>query len=47
MSFRFIDPVPDWYAQAHIIASLTGEKYTEINSGTSIKAIDITVPKKN
>jgi hypothetical protein len=33
--------------KAHIIASLTGEKYTEINSGTSIKAIDITAPKKN
>jgi hypothetical protein len=41
------DSMPGWYAQAHIIASLTGEKYAEINSGTSIEAIDITAPKKN
>ena len=30
------DSMPGWYAQAHIIASITGEKYTEINPGTSI-----------
>lgn len=29
------DSMPGWYAQAHIIASITGEKYDEINPGTS------------
>lgn len=28
--------MPGWYAQAHIIASVTGEKYEEINKGTFI-----------
>jgi hypothetical protein len=28
--------MPGWYAQAHILASLTGEKYQEINPGTVI-----------
>lgn len=28
--------MPGWYAQAHLIASLTGEKYEEINPGTVI-----------
>jgi hypothetical protein len=35
--------MPGWYAQAHIIASVTGEKYERINPGTSI----ITTPLKN
>jgi hypothetical protein len=29
------DSMPGWYAQAHVIASITGEKYKEINPGTS------------
>lgn len=29
--------MPGWYAQAHTIASITGEKYKEINPGTVIK----------
>jgi hypothetical protein len=33
-----------WYAQAHIIASITGEKYEEINRGTFIKGTPV---KKN
>jgi hypothetical protein len=41
------DSMLGWYAQAHIIASLTGEKYTDINSGTVIMGTDITPPKKN
>ena len=41
------DSMPGWYAQAHIIASLTGEKYTDINPGTVIIGTDITPPKKN
>ncbi len=28
--------MPGWYAQAHILASLTGEKYSQINPGTEI-----------
>ena len=32
------DSMPGWYAQAHIVASITGEKYIEINPGTSIAA---------
>ncbi|MBV9215642.1 MAG: hypothetical protein JO053_05650 [Acidobacteria bacterium] len=28
--------MPGWYAQAHIIASVTGERYEEINKGTFI-----------
>lgn len=28
--------MPGWYAQAHILASVTGEKYEEINPGTVI-----------
>ena len=28
--------MPGWYAQAHIIASVTGEKYEQINPGTVI-----------
>ena len=31
--------MPGWYAQAHILASITGEKYEEINPGTSIQAV--------
>lgn len=32
------DSMPGWYAQAHVLASITGEKYVEINPGTSIIA---------
>jgi hypothetical protein len=35
--------MPGWYAQAHVIASVTGEKYRDINPGTQI---DAPVPKK-
>jgi hypothetical protein len=28
--------MPGWYAQAHVIASITGEKYERINPGTEI-----------
>jgi len=28
--------MPGWYAQAHVIASVTGEKYERINPGTVI-----------
>lgn len=41
------DSMPGWYAQAHIIASLTGEKYADINPGAVIMGTDITPPKKN
>lgn len=33
--------MPGWYAQAHILASITGEKYEQINPGTSIQATPI------
>jgi hypothetical protein len=36
--------MPGWYAQAHILASVTGEKYEDINPGTEIIG---TLPKKN
>ena len=36
--------MPGWYAQAHILASVTGEKYEEINPGTVIRATPV---KKN
>lgn len=36
--------MPGWYAQAHILASITGEKYAEINPGTVIRADPV---KKN
>ena len=36
--------MPGWYAQAHILASITGEKYAEINPGTFIRADPV---KKN
>jgi hypothetical protein len=32
-----------WYAQAHVIASVTGEKYKELSPGTSVT---VPVPKK-
>lgn len=32
------DSMPGWYAQAHVIASITGEKYIDINPGTSVIA---------
>jgi hypothetical protein len=42
------DSMLGWYAEAHIIASLTGEKYTDINPGTSmVKGIDVPKPRKN
>jgi hypothetical protein len=31
--------MPGWYAQAHIIASVTGEKYERINPGTELIAV--------
>lgn len=37
--------MPGWYGQAHIIASITGERYEEINPGTYLKAAPL--PKKN
>ena len=37
--------MPGWYAQAHIIASVTGEKYEEINPGTVIT--ETPIKKKN
>jgi hypothetical protein len=37
--------MPGWYAQAHIIASLTGEKYEKINPGTYF--LGTPAPKKN
>ena len=36
--------MPGWYAQAHVLASITGEKYEDINPGTVIRAIPV---KKN
>ena len=33
--------MPGWYAQAHILASVTGEKYEEINPGTYIRATPV------
>jgi hypothetical protein len=33
--------MPGWYAQAHILASVTGEKYEEINPETSIEATPV------
>ena len=36
--------MPGWYAQAHILASITGEKYADINPGTYIQAMPV---KKN
>jgi hypothetical protein len=36
--------MPGWYAQAHIIASVTGEKYEEINPGAFIQGTPV---KKN
>lgn len=36
--------MPGWYAQAHVIASVTGEKYEEINKGTFITGTPV---KKN
>ena len=42
------DSMLGWYSQAHIIASLTGEKYTDINPGTEIViGIDVPAPRKN
>jgi hypothetical protein len=35
--------MPGWYAQAHVIASVTGEKYERINPGTEL----IAVPPEN
>ena len=36
--------MPGWYAQAHVLASVTGEKYEAINPGTYIQAVPV---KKN
>ncbi len=36
--------MPGWYAQAHVIASVTGEKYERINPGTSIIAVPLKKP---
>jgi hypothetical protein len=36
--------MPGWYAQAHILASITGERYEEINPGTVIRTTPV---KKN
>ena len=36
--------MPGWYAQAHILASITGEPYAEINPGTVIRGTPV---KKN
>ena len=33
--------MPGWYAQAHILASITGEKYAEINPGTVIRGTPV------
>jgi hypothetical protein len=35
--------MPGWYAQAHVIASVTGEKYRDINAGTTLS---LPVPEK-
>jgi len=34
--------MPGWYAQAHILASVTGEKYEQINPGTFIRTTPVT-----
>ena len=36
--------MPGWYAQAHVLASITGEKYEQINPGTSIRAEPVSRP---
>src|SRR5262245_14887971 len=36
--------MPGWYAQAHVIASITGEKYERINPGTGIIGIPLKKP---
>jgi len=36
--------MPGWYAQAHILASVTGERYEDINPGTVIQGTPV---KKN
>jgi hypothetical protein len=42
------DSMPGWYAQAHIIASITGEKYDEINPGSDFPIITAPPPgRKN
>ena len=33
--------MPGWYAQAHILASVTGEKYERLNPGTVIRAVPV------
>ena len=40
------DSMPGWYAQAHIIASITGEKYDDINPGTGINIITAPPPRR-
>jgi hypothetical protein len=35
--------MPGWYAQAHILASVTGEKYEQINPGTVIRATPLKI----
>jgi hypothetical protein len=35
--------MPAWYAQAHVIASVTGERYRDINPGTTLS---VPVPEK-
>ena len=35
--------MPAWYAQAHVIASVTGERYRDINGGTTLS---LPVPEK-
>ena len=35
--------MPGWYAQAHVIASVTGERYRDINPGTTLS---VPVPEK-
>lgn len=36
--------MPGWYAQAHVIASITGEKYERINPGTVITGTPLKKP---
>ena len=36
--------MPGWYAQAHVIASITGEKYERINPGTELIGTPIAKP---
>jgi hypothetical protein len=33
--------MPGWYAQAHIIASVTGEKYERINPGSFLRGVPV------